>query len=310
MILKKDNEIDQKLANFFQPEAIENIKYDSLGYLGMNITDCPANSIDFKIYYKSEYCVKNFKKYVNCNLLDKFGTEFGIKNFEIVQDKKNINFSRYNIKLLSRENENMNKLFLFLSKNVPFFNKYKQEITQQSTMRISDEPDLNFASLLILGIIKHQNTVNKLKCYWLMQYRERPTEESDKYYLEFLQKNGNQNFKQLLPLVEKALTVCRANLWLLGVDYNAESSEKHKIYFDSVKNLYEGLEQTLTEYTAIQQKLAKIKEWNEQHPEFYCENFALGKDKNNNLTLNIYFKLKISKLNKLIEKLAQKKLSK
>ncbi len=292
MLLNMSNEIDKKLSAFFQKEVIENIKLGIIDYLGMNITSEEDSDILFKIYYDDKYSREQYAQYGNIPLINFLYEKDMISFLTMVHDKGNNKCTRFDIGLQCRNNSNMSALFAWLDENVSFWGKYKEEILNMTKMKCSTLEDYDYASLFFLGFVNDKSVIKTLKCHWLNKNRENHPIFNDDYYIKFINENGVSKLKELLPITCKALKNCGRHLWMEGIDYNKNSSEKHKIYIDYPQNLYDGLLKTFSGNKELENKIKLIREWHDIHPEFYCDGFAIGQNSQDNITLNIYFKLK------------------
>lgn len=292
MILNLENEIDKRLSSFFPEDVISNVKLGVIDYLGMNITLEPNDDIAFKIYYDDEYSREQYEKYGTDPLINFLYEKDMINFLTMVHDKNNSECTRFDIGLCYRNNKNMNDLFMWLEENVSFFGKYKDEILKLSLMKNSNYENHDYASLFFLGFVKDELGIKVLKCHWLNKNREDDEIFNDNYYIKFLNESGVTGLQELLPIAQKTLANCGRHLWMEGIDYNKDTSEKHKIYIDYPENLYDGLLQTFPDNLEFEKKINLIRDWNNIHEEFYCDGFALGKNLKENLTLNIYFRLK------------------
>lgn len=292
MELYLDNEIDKKLSNLYTKEVLENVKPGVIDYLGMNIFEKPDSDIEFKIYYDDGHSREEYEQKYKDPLIDFLYEKDMVFFLEIVRDKENSECTRFNVGLKNLTNENVMSLFDWLDKNVSFFDKYKDEILKLSEIKRYLDENHKYSSFFFIGIVKDETGIKVLKCYWLNKNREPHEIFSDEYHLNFLESLGIEQFKELIPLTKEAIKNCGRHLCMTGIDYNAEFSEKHKLYVDYPTDVYGGLLKTFPDNDELKKKIILIRDWHEIHNEFYCDGFTIGKDADNNLVLNIYFRFK------------------
>lgn len=294
MELYLDNEIDKKLSSLYPKEVLENAKIGVIDYLGMNITEEKDSDIIFKIYYDDLHSREEYEtKYKNDPLIDFLYERDMVFFLEIVRDKDNTECTRFNVGLKNLTNDNVLALFAWMEENISFFPKYKDEIFKLSEIKRYLDEGYKYSSFFFIGIVKNETgVVQVLKCYWLNKNREPHKIFSDENHLNFLENCGVEKFKELIPLTKEAIKNCGRHLCMTGIDYNAECSEKHKLYVDYPTDVYGGLIKTFPDNEELKKKIILIRDWHEIHNEFYCDGFTIGKDMENKLVLNIYFKFK------------------
>lgn len=306
MNINPNNEIDKKLLQSYPEKILKGLEFGKIGYLGMNITTSKDSNIDFKIYLDNELCTKQYQKLRNSQILNELFDRKLIKHVEFALDKEKTNYSRYYVKIRSRNRIAMNSIYEFIEQKTNFFNKYKSEIITLSGMESGKEN--TDSTLFILGFFEDNfNNIKKLKCYWLTKHYDLEKEYSKKYYLDFLKKSSNKEILNLLPVTEDLLVNCKADLWMVGIDYTKEKAEKHKIYLDTPENLYEGLLETFKDKKELINKIQLIQKWNQEHIEFYCDGFAISQNNKNEIAINFYFKLKMDKLKNIINRIQERR---
>lgn len=294
MILNKKNKIDKKILKTFPKEVIENIKSDVVDYFGVNINSNAKDNFFFKIYYDYELSMKKYEEYNSDSLINYLINQDMLGGLQTVYDDNNNEFARCEIGLNCLTKAEYENLFKILSKNISFFDKYKNEILKISKMKCGD-PNRT-SSLYFIGFKKQDSEIKTFKCHWFNEFIEieknKPVRKNS-YYLNFLAKRNIPEFNELIPYAKSALKNCQGRLIMEGIDYNQKTSEKHKIYIGCYKKspVYDGLIKTFQEHKEIINKINAIREWNNIHTEFCCAIFAIGKDKKNNLTLNLYFEV-------------------
>lgn len=306
MILNFSNEIDKKISEKFSDQTIQNMKFGTLGYLGINITSASDNDFNFKLYYDLEHSLALYNKTKHSSIVNDLFEKKLVNSIEIAHEENGKKCSRFNLKANCENNKDAIKLFSFLDTKIDFFKKYHNEIQKLSQMKVSDNENQNYASLISIGFAQENNTTQILKFYWSCEHRNKQENFDSSYYLSFLQENTHENLNDIIEISKKALINCEAKLWMIGNDYTKEGSLNAKIYIDNALNLYDGLSKTFTNYNKLIEKIKIIETWHKIHPEFYCEGFAIGKNSKNEITLNFYFKLKMNKLKNLIKKFAKK----
>ena len=296
MILFNNNEIDKKIASTYSIDVINEINHKTNGYVGLNIDSSCGLDVDTKVYYNEIYTGELYKKYKNSDIVDYFLDNNFVEYFDSLYLPDMQDSPRYNVKFCSRTNKDMEQVLNYLSKRIWFFTKYEKEIFGLSKMKISEEKDLEYASLFFMGLVYKQKVLKTLKCYWLNKHRELPPESSDAYYLSFLENNFREYFVNIIPLVKRVIENCSAHLWMTGLDFSENSIEKQKIYVDNPINLFDGLEKSFMDFPDLQNKINLVKNWHEIHSEFFCEGLAIGQNNKEHITINFYFKLKDCRL--------------
>ena len=287
MILNKKNEIDKKIGKTFPKDVIENVTKDTIEYFGINFNSDVNEDISFKIYYDNMYCRKQYKKFNNDPLTNYLIEKDMLNYLQAVYDEDNNNFLRCELGIKFQTNQNMEKLFEWLDKNIKFFNKYRDEIIKISKMRRF--PSKKYSSLYFIGFVKENSEIKVFKCHWYNTIKKGDALFKNSYFLNYIQRMNISAFNDIIPYTKQALKKCKGKLCMEGIDYNEETAEKHKIYLLCSIPPYDGLIQTFSDNEELIRKITIIKEWNAVHPEFYCPGFAIGKDTKNNLTLNLYF---------------------
>ena len=306
MILNFNNEIDKKLSEKFSEQTIQNIKFGTLEYLGINITSASENDFNFKLYYDIEYSLSLYNKTKHLSIVNDLFKKKLVNSIEIVHDEKNQKFSRFNLNLNCENTNDIKNLFKYLKSQISFFKKYQEEIQKLSQSEISNNENKKYFLLFTLGFLQNENTTQILKCYWYCYNRQKRESYDDNYHLNFLQENSHENLNDIIEISKKTLINCEAKLWVIGNDYTKEGSLNAKIYMDDALNLYGGLAKTFKNYDKLIEKIKIIETWHKIHPEFYCDGFAIGINSKNEITLNFYFKLKISKLKNIIKRYTEK----
>lgn len=294
MILNLNNEIDQKIAKQYSAEEIENINPELNDLFGINIDMNPDTDFQFKIYYESHYSEEEYKKYKKPKLLEWLGERKMDKYLSIVHDKSNSGITRMDIGLTNPTNKNMIDLFDLLEEEVPYFKKHRKEIMDFSLIKSNKLEGYDYAALYFIGYVSDKNSdIKLLKFHWLNKIREGYTDLFDNdYYISFIEKCGIEKFKKLLPYVKKALKNCDARMWMEGLDITEQGAFKHKIYLSHMKkDTCNGLIKTFNN-DVLTRKLKTVKTWEKVHPEFYFDGFAIGENSNEEITLNLYFRLK------------------
>lgn len=287
MELNLNNEIDKKISCLFTKNVIANIKPRINEYLGMNLSSDIDTDIEFKIYYEDCYSRELYEQEKSDPFINFLYEKNMVSFLEIVHDREN-ETTRFNIGLQNRNNTNMTELFSWLGNNISFYDKYKDEIFNFSKLKNSRFEGYDYAALFFIGFIKDKfGKIKVLKLYWQNKYSEQR-----EYYINFIQNSNIKPLQELMLLTTLALNNCGGNLYMEGIDYNEQCSEKHKIYIDYPTNLYDGLLKTFSDNEKLKREIKLVRNWHELHDEFSCSGFALCKDPKDNLIINMYFKLK------------------
>lgn len=290
-----DNLIDKKLTRDFSSEVIESIEIGQLDYLGMNFSSKPESDVDFKIYYAEDYSWNIYEDYKDDSFISFLAEREMIQFFSAVRYKGNEDRPRFDARIERSYNENMLALFSYLEENIEFFHKYKDEILKLSLMKNRDYEGYDYASLYFISMVKVENKIDTLKCYWLNKMRENHEFFNNEYYLKFIEESGVTGLVDLLPVVKEALKNCGANLCIEGIDYTKDCAKKHKFYIRDGQDILGGLAKTFSEYQNLTDKIKIIQDWMDKHPEFFCDGAAIGKNTENDFVLNLYFKFKKQK---------------
>ena len=286
-----------KLEDRFNEFVFQNqrvLEHNYVDYLGINISASCGNELVFKIYYNDK--ASRFKSHPLIDFLESKGM---IRYLTMVQDKKGDSKLRFDAGIKHRTNHNMMEVFEWLCNNTQIFAKNITEIKKLSTMKVTNLENYDYAGLYFLGFISVDDKISVLKCHYFNRVCENPDvlhkkiSFADDYYLEFLSKSGIREFEELTTLVKKTLKLCGGHLWMSGSDYSLTTFSKYKIYIKNPINIYEGLLDSFSEekYEHLQKQICAVRNWNEQHMEFFCEGFAVCIDEQEIMSINFYFKM-------------------
>ncbi len=283
------NIMQEQFERFFENRNID-LDTGVVDYLGINISDSSEN-IEFKAYYEFE------KNTDNCDLVYFLNENDLIKYFSIVLSDKDLSLKRYDIGLKNRSNLNMEKLFDFLSFNVPFFNIFSEEIRFLAKMKISNNCNNIYSSLYFLGFEDVDNKVDLLKLHFLTRKCEETSVShksykfDDIYYLNYLKNTKNTVMLNLIPFAEEALHICGGNLWMIGFDCNKTNEYKCKIYIKKPSYCYDALIEVCEKMfkNEIIERIELVKEWNRINHKYEIEGIALCLDSNNVFSINFYY---------------------
>lgn len=288
---------EMKLEDRFNEFILQNQReFDNnyVDYLGINISASCDRELVFKIYYNDK--TSHFQSHPLIDFLEGKGM---IRYLTMVQDKKGDSKIRFDIGIKNRTNQNMMEVFEWLGSNTQIFVRNSTEIKKLSSMKVTNLENYDYAGLYFLGFISVDDKISVLKCHYFNRVCENPDvlykniSFADDYYLEFLSKSGIRKFAELTDLAKKTLKLCGGHLWMSGSDYSLTSSSKYKIYIKNSINIYEGLLKSFSEekYKYLKEQIYAVKNWNEQHREFFCEGFAICIDEQETISINFYFRM-------------------
>nr|QGT49817.1 hypothetical protein Melaina855_2040 [uncultured Candidatus Melainabacteria bacterium] len=289
MLLNLDNEIDKRILGSYPQQVINDAVKGVMEYIGINISESEVEDIRFKIYYENTPGIELYQKQQKKDpLIDFLNENYMLKFLELVFDKNNSEFNRYNIKLRKRNNTNMLALFSFLEKNIDFFSKYKQEIINLTKINYPECNNINYdyVSLFFMGIKKDKYGIHTLKLYWIANPDNR------EFYLNFIKDQKIPQYEKLLPILDDIVKNCGGNVLMNGIDYSKEGIIKHKFYVEYPQNLYDGLAKVFNNNEVLLKRINLIREWHEIHQEFYCDGIGIGINAQDEILLNFYFMFK------------------
>ena len=288
MNLISNNVIDKKLSDSFPKDIIENIIPEKIEYLGISINSLNSD-IAFRAYYNAEYSENRYEESKDEPLINFLYEKDMIARIELVNNSSKQGLTTIHAAICHRTNENMSDLFSYLEENISFFSKYKNEIIELSKMIVNPQIKNDHAAMYFITVTKDSSGIKVLKCYFQNCVKKNGGFPNQDYYFTFLEKCSVDKLKELLPIAKSAIENTQGILSFEGINYNENTSEKHKIYIQDPQNLYEGLFKTFSNNAELKNQINLIKEWHEVHPEFFCDGFCIGKDDNDNLILNLYF---------------------
>ena len=288
MELDLNNVIDKKISEYFSEDIIQNFTKRKAEFFGINILSNPKADFCFKCYYDYDYSFEKYQEHNNVPLIEYLKQKGAISTLSLVHDRLNQGCTRFDIRLMDRNNDNMRATFEWLRKNVSFWRKYEKDILKISEMKSIHNPNYKYASLYYLGFIYKFNNIDSLNCHWLC--KSDFEEYNDEYYLNYFKELGSDELIELSEMGRDALRKCGGHILVLGMNYNATCIDKYKIYLINLDLQYGNLMRAYSEYPAITYKLKTVREWNNNiHPELKLVGFAVGKNKNKETTLNLYY---------------------
>ena len=245
------------------------------------------NDITFKIYYSHKYSKEiydlNNHDLPIINFLNKKNM---LSGFELSHDKYD-KCARFNAKLQNANNKNILDLFDYLENKTTFIGKYKEEILKFSRIGHPIPSDWDYESLFFVGFANDQNqNIEQVKCYWINEILE------NEYYINFIKESKIKGLLELLPIVQKIIPEKGRYLWGEGIDYSDKGSSNHKIYISYKEETCKSIINTFANNSTIAHNIKLVTDWAKVHTEFLGDGFAIGKNSENNLVLNSYFRLK------------------
>lgn len=297
MDFKTDNEIDIQIINTFSQEIVNSLTPENLEYFGINISSDPETDFVYKIYYEAAPSVKIYSKENKNSIVEYLYNLNTVKYLQVVYDNFHCDFSKFDIGLKNRTNENMHNMFLFFEQNIPLFKKYKNEIINLSKMKLFDDDNLTFSSLHFIGFVYENNENTLFKAYWSNYISANEELYNKDYYIKYLREISNiPQFVKLSGIADNMLEYCGGRLYMEGIDYTQEGSVSHKIYIkdpDLKNDVYAGLITSIPDgNTILKERIKRISIWNKLHPEIKCAGFAVGTDNFDNLNLKLYYSIK------------------
>lgn len=286
MKLNLNNEIDNKIFSLYKQETLKMLSTDKVDYFGINISSDKKSDYKFKIYYQDEYSRFLYENSKNKNPLLEFLFENDMMRFLTAIHDKNEDFNLYDAGVGNRTNENMEKFFEYMDKNIKIFTQNKDEILKISKMKSTPKENHDYHSLYFMAYMN-----NVLKCHWFNNTRKNII--SNEYYLDFIENLQIKEFCIISNIIKKIISFSGGRLLMEGIDYTENGPQKYKIYIrNSKSNRTVDVLLKVIDNPILKDKIQKIKEWHNSHKYFYCDGFALCLDKNNIYTINFYFRNK------------------
>lgn len=283
----------QEIFSDFIDEYKQDFDSEYVDYLGIDISATEDSDPIFKIYYNN--MVSRYETHPLINFLEEMNM---VRYVTMVRDKKNPSKARYDVGLKHRTNINMFSVFEWLSNNTEMYDQYSDEIIRLSQMKVTDKEGYDYAGLYFLGFISENQDISVLKCHYFNRICDNPDvlhkniQYADKYYLSYLKDSGICYFANLTVLLQDILRYCGGHLWMTGTDYEEQcGNRKYKIYIKNPKVVYDGLLNVFSShiFANLQKQLLDLKDWNNQHQEFYCEGFAICENENEVISINFYY---------------------
>ena len=296
MKFNSEHPIDEKIRAVFSEEILESVNPEDIEYFGINLSSDADSDFVFKIYYENRPSQDIYAKNNRNPILEHLLKLNMVRNLQVVNDNVHFNFSKFDIGLKNRTNENMLNVFSFFEQNIPLFKKYKDEIINLSKMKVFKEDDYEYASFHFIGFV-YENTAEPVlfKSYWSNFTSFDEEIFSKDYYINYLKNTGIPQFIILSEIADNILNICGGRLYMEGTDYTNDGPVSHKIYIRTASlddNIYDGLVQVLpADVGVLKERIEIIKNWNTLHSELKCDGFAIGLDNHNNLNLKLYYKV-------------------
>lgn len=290
----------EKLFEKFKTRVGEDIIDEKVDYLGINILDDRVHGAEFKLYYTDAFSRKQTHP-----LVEFLSNESMVRYLTMVNDKDNYMRLRFDIGIKNRTNINIEKMFEWLDKNVELFQKNKIEIKRLSSMKMTNREGFDFASLYFIGFISTDNKINVLKFHFYNRICDDPDnlydnyKFDDDYYLDYLKSSGIRGFSSLVDIIILILQHCGGHLWMTGIDYKIDGTQKYKIYIKHPQKLYDGLLSVFSDNKnkILRKKIEDVRVWNDNHSSFKCEGFAICLNNKNEISINFYYIIKHNQTN-------------
>lgn len=295
MNFNTDNEIDKQIIKTFTKESMETLKPINIEYFGINLSSSDKCDNIYKIYYENNPSKRVYAEKDKNPIIEYLYSLDMVRTLQVVNDNSHRDFSKFDIGIQNRTNENMEKVFSFFEQNIPLFKKYKKEILKLTEMKLYDDNNHKYASFHFIGFVHENNLENTLfKAYWSNYISPEEIVFDKDYYLEFLANLNIPQFKILSKIAKNILNYCGGRLYMEGIDYTNEGAVSHKIYIKSLNlegDVYNGLKKSIPKnYQTLKNRIEKLNKWNKLHSELKLEGVAIGIDIYNNKNLKLYYK--------------------
>lgn len=291
MNIDLNNETDKQILETFSQETINSITKENVDYFGINLSSDLNTDIAYKIYWLNKPSELIYSQHEKNPIVEYLYKKNMVANLFVIHDKNYNGFSKYDIALKNRFNNNMLEMFSFFEDNLPIFKQNKDQIINLAKMKLKPDEDRSYSAFHFMGLAYENEENSIFKAYWANIINTKKIYYDNDYYFDYLSQNsGVPQFKDLIPMIKEILSYCGGYLLLEGIDYNLSGSNSYKIYVALAKNLYSGLVKTLPQsYETLKKQILKIQNWHEFHPELNCAGFALGTDNQNNLNIKLYY---------------------
>ncbi len=286
------NEIEYAFEQFMKsvPPLSE---YQDIDSVGINLN---KDNVSFKAYIgmrPENFCKDTFLNLSPSGLLKSLTEKNMIYLLETIQDTRKNWFGRYDIALDNRTNDNMEWLFQQLKMKVPFIAEYEMQLLKMSSMKISERPDYKLAALYHIGVLEKDDGIQALKFYFtarhqnIPKYHSKNFEYHDEEYLDFWGNCGLDNFSRLRDMAQDMRAYCGGHVWIAGLDISKKGISKCKIYLKKMSNVYEYLK-TVSDGIYCD-TIEQLEVWHYKNPQFIFMGLAIGLDKTDKLSLNLYY---------------------
>lgn len=290
--MSKKNEIEYGFEQFMQSIPLL-LEYQDIGIVGIDLDE---DNISFKAYIgmnPDKLCRDMFLKLSPSGFLERLAEKNMVYRLETVQDTRRNWSRRYDIALDNRKNENMNWLFEQINKKAAFTAEYDALIRHMSSMKIADHPDYQYAALYHVGIQEKDDKIQALKFYFtarhqnIPEYHSKNFEYHDEEYLDFWGNCGLYKFSKLKDMAQDMRAYCGGHVWLAGLDISESGIGRCKIYLKKMNNVYEYLKTAFDDI--YHDKIEQLEVWHYKNPQFIFMGLAIGVDKTDMFSLNLYY---------------------
>ncbi|MGN1267014.1 MAG: hypothetical protein ACI4UH_03655 [Dorea sp.] len=269
-------------------DAFQNIGKENIDFFGINLTDANDTAPICKLYL-SEKISKN-RSHPLAEFVERRKM---LRYFADVSDSENPDMTRIDLSLYQRNDSNMEALFAYLCKYVPFFGSRIEDVKKIAGMKITDVEGYHFASLYHVGLIEDENVRKLLKFHFFTRWCEDPNYHTkdgyrDQEYLAYLKDSGIEEYRILTEKATYLLEKCEGHLWMAGMDI-FEKKTKYKIYLKNIKDAYEFLPYIVG--IDAREHLQSIACWNDNHKECRLAGAAVALNTEKVSSVNLYFHL-------------------
>lgn len=268
-------------------------------FFGLNLSGEPQAPCTFKLYYNTAQSLNFTHPFIR-----ELRERGMVRSLNHILDSTNIDYTRYEIGLARRTNDNMNWLLTRLAQIFPIApsSKMAQVIDALSILRITDDEDYQKAALYYLGFIEQKFNVKKpyistLKLHYLLRHCQDPNKigknftVNNTFSLNQLQLSGLHTFKQLVDIVQPLVTLPGVEVWMAAIDFFKDKRRKYKIYLKNYAlHGYKTLSQSLAGYGSpiLAEHVLGYEKWVTAHPELEQYGLAICLDSTQKLTVNFY----------------------
>ena len=279
--------------NFCHQHQIEKFS-NQIDFVGINITDKEQTSVDFKCYLKPVYDTDKLP------VLSRFFSEQNCFYYATPICRKHE--MQTDIRLSNRTNENMKKIFSYLTALSPTFSVYEEEVRQFASLPICTQEAYRMAALYYLCIVEQNHKPTMYKFHYLTRYCHAPDYISEQYqfrddmYISLLSEFQIPEMQKCVSVIEKCYTSFPSHLWMAGSDYGLTDGihRKYKLYLKcdtvSSETVLQKLSRILYEnhHDYFSRILSEMKLFFQAHQELTLYGFGVCCDEQMHLSLNFY----------------------